>query len=82
MKKEDNDFSSIIINKKFNFELNGYNALEVDEFLDYVNQKFVGIQKQNQALKEEIIILQNAYEKIEQDYEVLEMHYKNLKSKK
>ncbi len=72
--------SELVLNKKFSTELSGYNAREVDEYLDEILQDYrtfeelVAIQKA--TLAEKTNLLSDRDEKIEQ----LELEIETLKS--
>ncbi len=72
--------SELVLNKKFSTELSGYNAKEVDEYLDEILQDYKTfeelIQVQKATLAEKTNLLSDKDEKIEQ----LELEVETLKS--
>ncbi|NQZ28956.1 MAG: DivIVA domain-containing protein [Mycoplasmatales bacterium] len=72
--------SELVLNKKFSTELSGYNAKEVDEYLDEILQDYRTFEElvatQKSTLAEKTDLLSDRDEKIEQ----LELEIETLKS--
>ncbi|TCG10475.1 DivIVA domain-containing protein [Mycoplasma todarodis] len=72
--------SELVLNKKFSTELSGYNAKEVDEYLDEILQDYRTFEElvatQKATLAEKTSLLGDRDEKIEQ----LELEIETLKS--
>lgn len=81
MFKKNKDIVSIIKEKKFNKELTaGYDALEVDMFLDNVIRYINNLEQENEVMKNKINEKDQEIKKIKKDYDNLERAYHLSKS--
>ncbi len=76
MFKKNKDIVKIIKEKKFNKELTtGYDALEVDTFLDNVIRYIIVLEQENESLKNRIMEKEQEIKKTKNDYDSLKRAY-------
>ncbi len=70
-----------IINKEFSASVKGYQALEVDEFLDLIVEDYVNFEKDYNSLVQQHKTLDTNYEALKRQFSELEAKYAILSAK-
>lgn len=71
-----------ILDKEFSVEYKGYNAGEVDQFLDWLTVYFDLLEKEIKKLKEQLTLEQGNNKKIMREFSKLKENYSLLKEQK
>lgn len=71
-----------ILDKEFTVEYKGYNATEVDQFLDWLTVYFELLEKEIRKLKEQLTVEQTNNKKLTREFLKLKENYSLLKEQK
>lgn len=71
-----------ILEKEFTVEYKGYNATEVDQFLDWLTVYFELLEKELKKIKEQLTLEQSHNKKLIQEFTKLKENYSLLKQQK